>query len=276
MASQERVQWAQLKAGIVAAVAMVIAGVLIFLLTGQSNVFGSDFHLATYMEDSAGMAANDPVRLNGILVGHIGSIKLSGSRDPKRTVADRYGDPGKVSGSDSGRFEIGHQFCQSAGRSSTSTSPKGRIPSMWSRAAKFRRCRRRIFPQIMAQSSALLAQFQTILGRVDGLLAIVENGQGNIGKLIKDDSLYDRAECDRGRAGAAGQGREEQQRNHQPSAVRRSRFTTTSGSRFSAWTTCWRRCSRARARWARPSTIRSFTTRRKPASHRSEDTARRI
>ncbi len=27
---------------------------------------------------------------------------------------------------------------------------------------------------------------------LDGLLAIVESGQGNIGKLIKDDSLYDR------------------------------------------------------------------------------------
>ena len=47
-------------------------------------------------------------------------------------------------------------------------------------------------PEILAQSSSLLAQFQTILGRVDGLLAVVESGQGNIGKLIKDDTLYDR------------------------------------------------------------------------------------
>ena len=27
---------------------------------------------------------------------------------------------------------------------------------------------------------------------MDGLLAVVESGQGNIGKLIKDDTLYDR------------------------------------------------------------------------------------
>src|SRR5262249_3068405 len=86
MASQKRVQWAQLRTGILAAVAMIIAAVLIFLLTGQSNVFGSDFHLKTYMEDAAGMVANDPVRVNGILTGYIGKIVLSGSRDPKRTV----------------------------------------------------------------------------------------------------------------------------------------------------------------------------------------------
>ena len=57
-------------------------GVLIFLLTAQSRFFGSEFHLRTYMEDSAGMTANAPVRLNGILVGHIDKITLSGSHDP--------------------------------------------------------------------------------------------------------------------------------------------------------------------------------------------------
>ena len=63
---------------------------------------------------------------------------------------------------------------------------------MWSRAAKSQALPTQDIPEIMAQSSSLLAQFQTILGRADGLLAIVENGQGNIGKLIKDDTLYDR------------------------------------------------------------------------------------
>ncbi len=67
MASQVRVHWAQLRTGILAAAAMVIAGVLIFLLTGQSNFFGGNFHLHTYMEDSPKLAHNDPVRVNGIL-----------------------------------------------------------------------------------------------------------------------------------------------------------------------------------------------------------------
>src|ERR1700691_4499879 len=86
MASQARVHWAQLRTGVVAASGMVLLGVLIFFLTSQSRFFGGNFHLMTYMEDSAGMVANDPVRVNGILVGYIGSIKLSGSRDPKKTV----------------------------------------------------------------------------------------------------------------------------------------------------------------------------------------------
>ena len=78
MPSQKTVQWAELRVGILSAVAMVIAAVLIFLLTSQSNIFTGDFLLRTFMEDSAGMAENAPVRLNGILAGHIASVKLSG------------------------------------------------------------------------------------------------------------------------------------------------------------------------------------------------------
>jgi phospholipid/cholesterol/gamma-HCH transport system substrate-binding protein len=191
MASQARVQWAQLRTGILAAVAMVIAGVLIFLLTGQSNFFGGNFHLLTYMEDSAGMVANDPVRVNGILVGYIGSIKLSGSRDPKKTVLidmvieDKYLEqiPEDSKSAISSANLLGSKYVNiTKGTHPKHVEPGGEIQSLASQD----------IPEILAQSSNLLGQFQTILGRADGLLAIVESGQGNIGKLIKDDTLYDR------------------------------------------------------------------------------------
>jgi phospholipid/cholesterol/gamma-HCH transport system substrate-binding protein len=193
MPSKERVQWSQLKVGILAVSAMVITGVLIFLLTSQSNLFGSDFHLTTYMEDSAGMVANDPVRENGILVGYIGSIKLSGSRDPKKTIAidmvvreqflDQIPEDSKAAVSSANL--LGSKFINiTKGLSPRHVAPDGEIQALPTQD----------IPQLLAQTTVLLDQFQTIIGRVDGLLAVVENGQGNIGKLIKDDSLYNRAD----------------------------------------------------------------------------------
>lgn len=189
MASKERVHWSQLKVGIVATVAMVIAGVLIFLLTSNSNLFGGNFHITTYMEDSAGMVPNDPVRVNGILVGYIGSIKLTGSREPRKAVAvdmvirDRYLDqiPLDSKATVSSANLLGSKFINVVkGMNPKHVEPDGEIQSVPTQD----------IPQLLVQSSVLLDQFQTIIGRVDGLLAIVENGQGNIGKLIKDDSLY--------------------------------------------------------------------------------------
>jgi phospholipid/cholesterol/gamma-HCH transport system substrate-binding protein len=170
----------------------VIAAVLIFLLTGQSGLFQGEFHLKTYMEDSAGMATNAPVRLNGILVGHIGTVTLSGSRDRMHTVdidmviQEKYLDqiPEDSRAAISSANLLGDKYINiTRGTHPKHVEPGGQIDALATQD----------IPEVIAQSSLLLGQFQTIMGRIDGLLAIVENGQGNIGKLLKDDSLYDRA-----------------------------------------------------------------------------------
>lgn len=191
MPSPKRVHWAQLRAGILATVAMVIAGVLVFLLTSQSNIFGGNFTLHTYLEDAAGMQANDPVRLNGILVGYIGSIRLSGLREPEKAVEvnmvirDRYLDqiPDDSKATISSSNLLGSKFIDiTKGAHPKHVEPGGYIAALPTQD----------LPEILSQSSSLLAQAQTAIGRLDGLLALVENGQGNIGKLIKDDTLYNR------------------------------------------------------------------------------------
>src|SRR3984885_11681797 len=191
MPSQKRVRWAELRSGILAVAAMFLAGVLIFLLSSQTNLFAGNFHLRTYMDDSEGLNENDPVRENGILVGYIKGIKLSGSREPKRTVEldmviqnkflDQIPEDSKAAISSANL--LGSKYLNiTKGASPKHVETGGEIQSLANEG----------IPEIMAASSNLLSQFQTILGRVDGLLAIVENGQGNVGKLIKDQSLYDR------------------------------------------------------------------------------------
>ena len=188
---QERVHWAELRVGILASAGLIIAGVLIYLLTGQSNLFGGEFHLKTYMEDSAGMASNAPVRLNGILVGHLGQVILSGSHDRKNTVEiemvirQKYLNdiPDDSLAAISAANLLGDKFINiTRGTHPKHVEPGGTIGAVPTQD----------IPEIIAQSSRLLGQFGTIMGRVDGLLAIVESGQGNIGKLIKDDTFYDR------------------------------------------------------------------------------------
>jgi phospholipid/cholesterol/gamma-HCH transport system substrate-binding protein len=71
---------------VVAFVAMVVLAVLIFLLTGSRGIFQHFETVKTFMADGAGMTESTPVRLNGILVGAVQGIKLSGSKDPRRAV----------------------------------------------------------------------------------------------------------------------------------------------------------------------------------------------
>ncbi|HVW11330.1 MAG TPA: MlaD family protein [Bryobacteraceae bacterium] len=191
MPSKEKVEWAKLKTGILATVAMIILGALIFLLTGNTTILEHQALIKTFMADSAGMAQNAPVRLNGILVGHIKDVHLSGSSDPKRTVEvdmlvpehflDKIPEDSRAAISASNL--LGDKYINiTRGTHKAHVQENGEIASLTTQDV----------PEILAQSSSLLSQFQTILGRLDGLLTVVENGQGNLGKLFKDTTLYDR------------------------------------------------------------------------------------
>jgi phospholipid/cholesterol/gamma-HCH transport system substrate-binding protein len=86
MPIQNKARWAKLKVGVMAIAALVILGILIFLLTGNTNPFVPKAVLYTYMEDSAALAENAPVRLNGIVVGKVKKIALSGLNEPLKTI----------------------------------------------------------------------------------------------------------------------------------------------------------------------------------------------
>jgi phospholipid/cholesterol/gamma-HCH transport system substrate-binding protein len=170
---------------------MLVAATLIILMTTQSNLFKGQFLLRTYMQDSAGMAENAPVRLNGIGVGHIDKVRLSDSRDPRRTVEidmkiqQRYLSqiPDDSRASISAANLLGDKYINIT---------KGTHPKHIEEGGEIQSVATQDIPELLSQASGLLAQFQTILTKVDGLLAVVDAGQGNLGKLIKDNSLYDR------------------------------------------------------------------------------------
>src|SRR5678815_5179218 len=86
MPEAKKVSWAKLRIGIMAAVALSILGVLIFLLTGSGDIFTSYATLYTYMEDSAAMASSTPVRLNGISIRKIDKIEFSGLKEKGKII----------------------------------------------------------------------------------------------------------------------------------------------------------------------------------------------
>ena len=86
MADRGKIRWSQLKVGILAGGAFVILFVLVFLLTSSKGLFTRNALLRTYMDNASGLADGTPVRLNGIPIGFLDKLRLTGARVPKRTV----------------------------------------------------------------------------------------------------------------------------------------------------------------------------------------------
>lgn len=191
MPEREKVRWSQLKVGVVGLTGFVILFVLVFLLTSSRGFFQSNEPLYTYMEDASGMAPGTPVRLNGITVGFLEAVRLTGSRDPRRAVQFELLVKGKhlpdipvdsIAGIAAANL-LGDKFINIT---------RGQDQRAVQSGSELRSQMGQDIPELMAQSANLLASFQTIVKRVDNLLANVEQGRGNIGLLLKDEELYRR------------------------------------------------------------------------------------
>ena len=66
--------------------ALVLLAVLVFLLTGDKKFFSEDVIVYTFLDDSAALTPGSPVRLNGILIGSIKGVGLSGENVDNRVI----------------------------------------------------------------------------------------------------------------------------------------------------------------------------------------------
>lgn len=191
MPERARVRWSQLKVGVVALTAFIILFVLVFLLTSSKGFFRHYEPLFTFMDDASGLADGTAVRLNGFTIGYLDRVELTNSTDPSKAVKfDMRVKPQYLSSIPvDSKVEIsaanllGDKFLNiTRGKSKETVKPGAVLPSVQGQD----------IPELMAQSANLLKSFQTIVNRVDNLLAGVEAGKGNIGLLLKDRELYDR------------------------------------------------------------------------------------
>ena len=189
MAIQTKVKWARLRVGILAIVAMVILTVLIFLITGNVSLFESKATLYTYMADAAALTQGAPVNLNGIQIGKVKAIALSGVKDSKRRVRIEMEVPEHTLSSIpidsvtsiSAANILGTKYINiTSGQNEATVRPGAELPSL--NTAEFE--------NVVQQGYAVLTSLQATVERVDKIIGMVESGKGSIGKLLVDETLY--------------------------------------------------------------------------------------
>ncbi|MDX2152240.1 MAG: MlaD family protein [Bryobacteraceae bacterium] len=191
MPSSRTATWAQLRVGILAAGAIVILAVLVFLMTGNKNLFASEGVVYTYVDDSAAMTEGAAVRLNGILVGEITKITLTGSKAENQRVRFdlaireemmRYipVDSLVTVGAEN---VLGTKFINIKQGTAQETIRAG---------STIKAREDRDFLEIVQSAQPILESMRMTLQRVDAIVGQVEKGQGSIGKLLYDEELYRR------------------------------------------------------------------------------------
>jgi len=190
MPSAAKTHWSQLKVGIVAAIALSVLAFLVITMSGTNPLFQKTSIAYTYFDDSFAMTVGaTPVRLNGILIGKVAAVDLSGentlNRAVKVTLALNEDALSKIPvDSTAGLAQqnlLGARYINvKRGKSAETLQPGGEIRTEATTEIQ----------DMLDQGTTTLAALQTILKRVENIVIEIEDGKGTIGKFLRDESLY--------------------------------------------------------------------------------------
>jgi phospholipid/cholesterol/gamma-HCH transport system substrate-binding protein len=189
MPGTSKTQWSQLKVGLMAIAALAILGFLIFLMSGARGFFTSKTDVYTFLNDSEAVAEASQVTLNGITVGEVSKVQLSGSTQPNRFVKITLAVETKFlpdipvdsQAELAAANLLGTKYINiKKGKSAQTIQPGAEIPS--SESAELE--------DLFRQGGSTLAALQSVVNKLSDIIDQVEVGKGTIGKLFVDDALY--------------------------------------------------------------------------------------
>jgi phospholipid/cholesterol/gamma-HCH transport system substrate-binding protein len=187
--SQKQLKWSQLRVGLTVLFASVTLAVLIFVMSGTGGWFTRKIALRSFFDNAGGLREGAPVRLAGVDIGNVTGIRI---------VAGRPTAPVEV------MMKVNTEYLFSLRKDSvTLLSTAGILGETFvdvdsstakgPAAADGDTLAARDQPDIqdvVRASQGTLQNIDTLLKRVDRIVAFIESGQGSIGKVIYDPALY--------------------------------------------------------------------------------------
>src|SRR5579863_613478 len=184
MPSVKEVSDAKVRVATLIGFAVGILLVAIYLLLGGADWLAPAVTVRTYMTDLSGLMKGSPVRFNGIQVGKVKSVALSGLKDPQKVVRvemslmQRYIPtiPGDSTVAVTADNLLGDNYAKiSEGKSPRHLQPGGELQTP---------------QQPGINMGDLMKAAREIVGRLDALFSDIEAGRGELGKFVQGEEFY--------------------------------------------------------------------------------------
>ncbi len=192
--SEKQVRWAELRVGITVVIALITLAVLIFLMTGTTGLFTKKIIVYAYVDNAGGVRVGAPVRLEGVDIGNVTAIGVVSN--PKYHLT-----PVEVTMKITTRYASSmNSDCQAQ---LTTAGVLGEVyVDLDCRGAKGGPLEAGdVLPtqqvsqlqDVVRASQGTLQNVDVLVKQLNDILTFVQSGQGSIGKIIYDPTLYNRA-----------------------------------------------------------------------------------
>src|SRR5271170_1447867 len=201
MAQRKQLTWTELRVGIFVLVGLLVAVVAIFYVTG-GGLFGAKYRLITYAAEVDELQTGAPVTLDGIEVGNVEALKLTPHPQDKvhnitivMRVDKKFQDQIRTDSQAALITQglLGNRYVSiSRGLKGTPIPSNGAIPVSQQPDMK----------AIIQRGSDVMASLGTLSTTINQVVAKINSGQGTVGKVINDPSMYDRLNASVGKIDA--------------------------------------------------------------------------
>jgi phospholipid/cholesterol/gamma-HCH transport system substrate-binding protein len=191
MPQRTQVTWTQLRVGLLTLVGLFLIMLAILYVTG-AGILRAKYQLRTYLPEVEGLTLGAPVRLDGVEVGNVDGIRIApptGKPDRTRNVelimrVDRRFQQNITTESRASLVTegfLGNRYVRiTRGYAGNSIPPQGEVQGEAEAAMK----------DVVERGADLVENLGALSRDVQGLVTGLRKGEGSLGKLMKDDQLY--------------------------------------------------------------------------------------
>jgi phospholipid/cholesterol/gamma-HCH transport system substrate-binding protein len=196
MPSQQEVKWSQLKVGVIVLISTALLCTLLFLMTSASgmSIFSHKIVVTTYFQNSSGLKVGAPVSLEGVTIGEVKAVEVS--TDPKRKLT-----PVKVVMKLDPKY---HTSLHTDSKASLSTvgvlgdtvvdiNSETAVGPELQTNSELGTLETPNLTDVVKASQGTIESLNVILAKMNRIVDNIQSGQGSVGKLINDPSLYNKA-----------------------------------------------------------------------------------
>ena len=195
MAQRKQLTWTELRVGLFVLAGIVLLVIGIFYVTG-TGALGPKYRLVTFLPEVDGLAIGAPVTINGVEVGNVDSIAIAPSRPGQAPAPDRSVEVVMRINRDFQGYirtdSYAELFTVGFLGNRVVTVQRGYTGQVLPDGAEVKGIEERAMKEVVARGADLMQNLSALSSQVGDMVARVQHGQGTIGKLLTDETAYNR------------------------------------------------------------------------------------
>jgi len=192
MPQRERITWAQLRVGSMVIIGLAILATGIFFISGQIGFFSRRYTLKTYISEAEGLREGAQVRLAGVAVGNVERVQISPFTERSRAVEIVMAVARTYQNEIRADSVASIETVGLLGESYVNITRGSRAQEVVPDGGELKSSEGAEIKQVVQNADDVIVNLRVLSAQLNNITGQLQSGKGSIGKLIYDQTLYNR------------------------------------------------------------------------------------